>query len=466
METYEVPRTDKSSKITEKQGWESTKENEKPEQDMDRNVDEDKECSSILSVMSTEEISITSEILDQKSFVPRKDSDGEDINGHICHIDSPETDTYPNSDALHGESLMDDISSVLGQDLYGFDQDSIENTYTDDTTLFTSDDLKPERRKSQDAKADLKLERRKSEDIKSAAIERKRSLRRNSADKLRKSSHTKIDEDAEFGFENRAFMTQHIFIDNRCETEPAKYCSLAQFVEGNDIARRSFKRIRPATKLTKTEVNVNRQSTLTEESEGSIKGSRTSLNKIEKELSNASVTTALQLEKEEKQVEEEKSAKFPQVSVIVEPPSPILNEQLRAERLEKLATDTEGDSGSDCELRHLCSKSERLSTSDVTTSNNSSSSNLLGIENEHFLSCSPAATRRISCCSMLNPNEAAALAAAAATTKFYSESEKKDKKEDSQRENNRKLPIINPLVRLPAWPSEYFVSLCFRYVHS
>lgn len=84
-------------------------------------------------------MSITSEILDQKSFCPRKDSNGEDINGHIGHIDSPETDTYPNSDMLHGESLMDDISSMLGEVLYGYDQDSVENTYTDDTTLFASD---------------------------------------------------------------------------------------------------------------------------------------------------------------------------------------------------------------------------------------------------------------------------------------------------------------------------------------
>lgn len=33
---------------------------------------------------------------------------------------------------------MDDISSMLGE-VYGYGQDSIENTYTDDTTLFPSD---------------------------------------------------------------------------------------------------------------------------------------------------------------------------------------------------------------------------------------------------------------------------------------------------------------------------------------
>lgn len=54
---------------------------------------------------------------------------------------------------------------------------------------------------------------------------------------------------------------------------------------------------------------------------------------------------------------------------------------------------------------------------------------------------------------MLNPNEAAALAAAA-TSKFLSEIEKKERKEEKERRDNRKLPIINPLVRLPTWPSK------------
>lgn len=333
---------------------------------------------------------------------------------------------------------------MLGHDLCAFDQDSIENTYTDDTTLFTSDEFKPDRKRS----VEFKSERRKSEDIRSESKERKRSLRRNSADKIRRTSRTKIEEEMQFGFENRAFMTQHVYLDNRCEGEPVKYCSLAQFVEGNDIARRSFKRHRPSTKLSKTEINVNRQSTLTEESEGSVKGSKTSLNKIDKELTNAGVS--------EKQDDADISMKFPRVSVIVEPPSPIRSENVRCEKVERLTVQMEVDPGSDLDLRNICSKSERLSTSDATASNNSSNSNLLGIDNEHFLSCSPAATRRISCCSMLNPNEAAALAAAAATSKFYSENDKKDKKEDKENQkDNRKLPIINPLVRLPTWPSEY-----------
>lgn len=223
---------------------------------------EEKECSSILSAISNEETSITSEILDQKSFCPRKNSDGEDLNGHICHIDSPETDTYPNSDPLHGESLMDDLSSMIGEVMYGYDQDSIENTYSDDTTLFTSDADAP------------KLERRLSS--------------RKGSTKGR--CNCKQEEDSQFGFENRAFMTQHVYLDGK--TEEPRYCSLAQFVEGNDIARRSFKKNKPtSTKLSKTEANVTKQSVLVEETEVTSLGSYVNLNKMEKELSNVSTST-------------------------------------------------------------------------------------------------------------------------------------------------------------------------------
>lgn len=421
----------------ETQRRDSTKKNDsKCDQEADHKTsDDDKECGSIISY---EEVSFTSEVVEHNSFCPRKGSDGEDVNGHIFHIDSPETDTYPNSEALQGESLLDDMSSMLGQDIYGLDQDSIENTYTDDTTLFASD------------LSDLKQ------------LEHKKSLKRNSIDKIRRSSRTKIDEDAKFGFENPAFMPQNMFLDNRFEMEPIKYCSLAQFVEGNDIARRSFKKVRPSSKICKTEVNVNRHSTLTEESETSVWGSRTSLNKADKDMTNATAA-ALQQTKEEENGEQKSEEKppvpiFPQV--IVEPPSPVLDEQIRADRIDKLGSELGFDVGSEYDLQNLCSKAERLSTSDVTTSANSSNSNLLGIDTDHmqYLSCSPAATRRISCCSLLNPAESAALAAtAAATSKFYSDMEKKEKKDKEENpKRNRKLPIINPLVRLPAWPSKYF----------
>ncbi|XP_071052733.1 diacylglycerol kinase eta isoform X3 [Onthophagus taurus] len=377
------------------------------EEEEKNNGDEDeKECSSIISAISNEEISIVSEVAgDQKSFCPRKNSDGEDVNGHIGHIDSPETDTYPNSDALQGcESLMDDISSMLGNDLCGYD--SMENTYTDDTTLFHSEFSESKMGK-----------------------ERRKSMKRDSLERKRRCSRSNIenDETTQYGFENRVFMS----VQN---VDQPKYCSLAQFVEGNDIARRSFKRGRQS-KLQKvtTESTLHRQNTLTEESEGSLNGSQISLN-------------------EKKCEEKDDFHQFPQVCVIVEPPSPDLNETIRQERMDKISIEIEIE---DTPFR----KNVQLSTSDMT-SNNSSNSNLLGIDNEHFLSCSPAATRRISCCSMLNANEAAMVAAAAAA----SAREKKEDKEGIKEKEKKKLPIINPLVRLPSWPNVNsgagFISKC------
>ncbi|XP_076269498.1 diacylglycerol kinase eta isoform X2 [Rhynchophorus ferrugineus] len=442
-----IEKLQQSNEKVEKKEAEKQRRDSKPDQDGERStIDDEKECSSIISAISNEEVSIASEILDKGSFVPRKGSDGEDVNGHICHIDSPETDTYPTSDVVQGESLMDDISSMLGEMLYGYDQDSVADTYTDDTTLFHSE-----------------LERKIS--IKRDSLERKKrsSLRRKSAPVT-----ARMEDDAQYGFENRAFMSQHVYLDNRFEyDQPRKYCSLAQFVEdcfhiiGSDIARRSFKR-RSTNKSTKTETNVTRQSTLMEETESlstSHRGSTTSLNKLEKELSNVSASTVkAALDKDLDESKDNDQCKFPQVSVIVEPPSPILTEQMRYERMDTIRIEIE-TADDDLDYR----KSDKLSVSDV--SNNSSTTNLLTVDNDYHPLRSPAATRRISCCSMLNPQEAAALAAAAATTKFYQESEKKDKKpEDKELKKKRKLPIINPLVRLPSWPnvttSRGFISKC------
>lgn len=370
---------------------------------------DDKECSSILSAISNEEISIASDILDQKSFCPRKNSDGEDVNGHIGHIDSPETDTYPNSEALHGESLMDDMSSMFGTT----GCDSGENTFTDDTTLFTCD-----------------------------FMEKKDNRRSFKKDKYEKRRSSRIeDPDSQFGFENHAFMSSLILEkDNRFE-ETVKYCSLAQFVEGNDIARRSFRRHKPATKLSKTEANVNRQSILAEESEV-LKASNASLDKLGTEDSNKMAEPNI----------------FPQVSVIVEPPSPVTSEKTRLDRVDKLQSPTHipvglpiqlgSDYDLSCHLDVLSVKSEEHQ------SINSSNSNLLTIDTEQmqYLGCSPAATRRISTCSLLKAGEAAALAASASS--LYADISSTEKKKEINERNNdpKKLPIINPLVRLPSWP--------------
>ncbi|XP_048521223.1 diacylglycerol kinase eta [Dendroctonus ponderosae] len=437
-----------STEDLEKKEVEKQRRDSKPDQDDRSNFDDEKECSSIISAISNDETSFASEIMERGSFVPRKGSDGEDVNGHICHIDSPETDTYPTSDVVQGESLMDDISSMIGEILCGYDQDSVADTYTDDTTLFHTE-----------------LERKLS--VKKDSLERKRrnNMRRKSAPGAPRTEDT---DQYQYGFENRAFMSQHVYLDNRYN-QPQRYCSLAQFVEGSDIARRSFKR-RNTNKTSKTEANVSRQSTLHEEAESlsaSYRGSVSSINKLAKELSNVSATTvkeAMDKDLEKESDKESEKCKFPPVSVIVEPPSPILTEQARSERMECIRIEIEG-ADDDLDLRNLYSKSDKLSISDV--SNNSSTTNLLTVDHDPSATRSPAATRRISCCSMLNPQDAAALAAtAAASTKFYHESgEKKEKKpEDKEAKKKRKLPIINPLVRLPSWPnvttSGGFISKC------
>lgn len=185
----------------------------------------DELASDILSAISNEECSVGSEILDkplecdpqdfvaasiQVVFLPpdcplttgfmRFPFSPQDLESDtIGHIDSPET-----SDALHGESLMDDISSLLGNDLIGALQD---NTITEDTTTLCA--LDRPRKKS--FKKKLSLAAGPSE---------------SGFDHTSKPPH-------EYGFENRVFDMEKS-LDQR-------YASLAQFVEGSDIARRSFK---------------------------------------------------------------------------------------------------------------------------------------------------------------------------------------------------------------------------------
>lgn len=122
------------------------------------------------------------------SFLSAQDLESDTIG----HIDSPET-----SDALHGESLMDDISSLLGHDMLGALQD---NTITEDTTTICALD-RP----------------------------RKRSFKK----KLSIPAVVSETNPPQCGFENRVFDMEKS-LDQR-------YASLAQFSEGSDIARKSFK---------------------------------------------------------------------------------------------------------------------------------------------------------------------------------------------------------------------------------
>lgn len=228
------------------------------------------EASDILSAISNEECSVTSEILDKNSSANSQStshinaieviqviftanaanyyyrwnpcstiSGGEQRtktndktnsgvqnleSDRLGHIDSPEDDESPIStdgtEPFHGESLLDDISSVLGHDFLGALQDS---TITEDTTTLCGIE-KPKRKLSS---------KRKSIPIVSTNVTNQPLLEGD--DSLENSNENPL----QFGFENIVFE-----IDNRCDDQKAggpSRCSLAHFIEGNDIARQSSK---------------------------------------------------------------------------------------------------------------------------------------------------------------------------------------------------------------------------------
>ncbi|XP_034113341.2 diacylglycerol kinase eta isoform X8 [Drosophila albomicans] len=183
------------------------------------------EASDVLSAISNEECSVASEIFDKPENGHTLGDIIQNLDAsNFTHIDSPETSDE--TEAMPGESLMDDISSVLGHDITNALAD---NTITDDTTTLCSEHIgppKPPRKKSMSALTQSKSH----------------PLRRNSSPPriARLARMDSDDNPQQFGFENIVFE-----IDNRCDDqkmrEPPRFCSLAQFVEGNDIARQSFK---------------------------------------------------------------------------------------------------------------------------------------------------------------------------------------------------------------------------------
>jgi diacylglycerol kinase (ATP) len=72
--------------------------------------------------------------------------------------------------------------------------------------------------------------------------------------------------------------------------------------------------------------------------------------------------------------------------------------------------------------------------------------------------CSPQASRRISSGSLLKASEVVSLAASAARFGGSSLSLRHERtKSIDKTDDIKKLPIINPLVRLPMWPSKYIL---------
>lgn len=143
----------------------------------------------------------------------------------------------------------------------------------------------------------------------------------------------------------------------------------------------------------------------------------------------------------------------------MDPPSPDIGGSLRVQRIN--------------EIRRHSSHSPSLTVKeyDMDTDRRHSgvNPNTLGLDSEHmrFLSCSPAASRRISCGSLFKPNEriggSKSSVFAGSSLNFAFDRRPTDKDDKTKDEFNgkdkndkiKKLPIINPLVRSPHWPSEF-----------
>ena len=237
----------------------------------------------------------------------------------------------------------------------------------------------------------------------------------------------------QFGFENMVFD-----IDNRCDdqkankdTPPIRYCSLAQFVEGNDIARKSFKRPNPKKSASKS---ISSQKSITETSieitdvtgdyepkiigdnldtiKIQIQGSHVDLtgeNESDRDMlktilvtsgggGNHGLTASGDVKKTRFKVDEspkhydDDTRRYPRVSVIVEPPSPSMNDELRIQRINELRRHSS----------HAPSLSPRFYDKEKDRRHSGYNPNLLTLDSEHmrFLNCSPAASRRISCGSL------------------------------------------------------------------
>lgn len=330
-------------------------------------VDLEIEASSSEGSNISDDYSLISEIIDGKP------DDDEVVMGHI---DSPDETTYANSETLHGESIMDDISSMLGQEVLMamMGKNGENETYTDDTTLFTSDTA-----------SDITLD------------SRNPSLQKNNETKMKYISKIKKPKEAEvekFGFENKVF-----YIENATKVEEQiKYCSLAHFEEGSDIARKSFrKQLRKSLKKRIAD-DSSLKSLLPKTAEENCKPEESI--KLPTHADFGSPVRSLQQPKEGGQ-------SFPCVSVVVEPPSPSHSDEKKSIKncVSRMATVLNDifDQTTDT----LCVNSPEPSAGTTRERRQSDNPKLLGSDPEYgqFLSCSPAATRRISCGSLFKPGE-------------------------------------------------------------
>ncbi|KAL6431277.1 hypothetical protein ACFW04_007148 [Cataglyphis niger] len=224
--------------------------------------------------------------------------------------------------------------------------------------------------------------------------------------------------------------------------ESRRSCGLAQFNEGNDIARQSFKtrniKMDKEGMLNKykmdgltTCVRVSGTKSI-QPIETNIVSANPPFNNVEKEKVSdlLNPVCCFTVSSDNTQANEKCSTNFPQISVIVDPPSPSLS----IESHQKLNLDY------------------NLDPHDKQYSSDSSMERLsVELPESGF---SPQATRRISSGSLLKATEVVTLAATTARLGGSSMSLRHERaKSVDKTEDVKKLPIINPLVRLPMWPN-------------
>ncbi|XP_022220041.2 diacylglycerol kinase eta isoform X4 [Drosophila obscura] len=500
------------------------------------------EASDVLSAISNEECSVASEIFDKQDAGQTLGDIIQNLDAsNFTHIDSPETSDE--TEAMPGESIMDDISSVLGHDITY----ALQDTITDDTTTLCSEHMgppKPPRKKSLSALSRTQTHPRR---------------RNSSPPRMARLARMDSDENPQqFGFENIVFE-----IDNRCDDqkmrEPPRYCSLAQFVEGNDIARQSFKLMQEqrsnnegnnpnaandnednadtdmAAMQTPTNVPQPQYVAMPHTSEDELStqtaikieihdvdSTVTGVRNLTSNMKSTSPTKKSGHGQDVKRITFDESCKkesfddvnpnYPQISVVVRPPTPLRGDCIKPVAVAMLsATSSSGGSGSSgcggggmtmactgllgvramnaSEIRRHSSHAPsslavREFDKDKDRRHSGFNPNQLTLDPEHarFLSSSPAASRRISCGSLFKPNEGlpnlqtlkgskSSLFMGSTLFGFdhFAAGDKddktgKDKEKTPTEETTRKLPIINPLVRLPNWPNLAngggFISKC------
>ncbi|XP_014219907.1 diacylglycerol kinase eta isoform X2 [Copidosoma floridanum] len=216
--------------------------------------------------------------------------------------------------------------------------------------------------------------------------------------------------------------------------KPQKFCSLAKFVEGNDIARRSFKRPK-SSKVNKEGIfkgnpigpfsSIVEKFSESESNDPSPEDDQEKLGALlDAPVCRFTVTSS-------PSPSNDNSPNFPPaISVIVDPPSPSAS----------VKSKNENEFG----YGHLGAYFRRYSGGSMEK---------LSVELPDDVGSSPQATRRISVGSLLKSNDMLSVQSLTSRYGGSNMSLKHDRSKSIDKTDEvKKLPIINPLVRLPMWP--------------